>query len=98
MINHSCFISSIEPKNIKEAFVAEYWIVPMQEELGEFKRNDVWDLVPCPLDFNVIGTKWIFKNKADEMENITINKARLVVQGYSHIEGVDFEETFAHVA
>ncbi|CAM8968870.1 unnamed protein product [Rhodiola kirilowii] len=43
----------------------------MQEELGEFQRNDVWDLVPRPDDVNVIGTKWIFKNKSDEQGNIT---------------------------
>ncbi|CAM8931887.1 unnamed protein product [Rhodiola kirilowii] len=49
----------------------------MQEELGEFQRNDVWDLVPRPDGVNVIGTKWIFKNKSDEQGNITRNKAIL---------------------
>ncbi|CAM8948080.1 unnamed protein product [Rhodiola kirilowii] len=70
----------------------------MQEELGEFQRNDVWDLVPRPDNVNVIGTKWIFKNKSDEQGNITQNKARLVAQGYTQIEGVDFDETFSLVA
>ncbi|CAM9000163.1 unnamed protein product [Rhodiola kirilowii] len=70
----------------------------MQEELGELQRNDVWDLVPRPDSVNVIGTKWIFKNKSDEHENVTRNKARLVAQGYTQIEGVDFDETFAPVA
>ncbi|CAM8987579.1 unnamed protein product [Rhodiola kirilowii] len=70
----------------------------MQEELGEFQRNDVWDLVPRPDNVNIIGTKWIFKNKSDEHGNITRNKARLVAQGYTQIEGVDFDETFAPVA
>ncbi|CAM8916160.1 unnamed protein product [Rhodiola kirilowii] len=70
----------------------------MQEELDEFQRNDVWDLVPCPDSVNVIGTKWIFKNKSDENGNITINKARLVAQGYTQIEGIDFNETFAPIA
>ncbi|CAM8997859.1 unnamed protein product [Rhodiola kirilowii] len=69
----------------------------MQEELGEFQRNDVWDLVPRPDNVNIIGTKWIFKNKSDEHGNITRNKARLVAQGYTQIEGVDFDETFAPV-
>ncbi|CAM8965870.1 unnamed protein product [Rhodiola kirilowii] len=67
----------------------------MQEELEEFARNDVWDLVPRPDGVNVIGTKWIFKNKSDTSGNITRNKARLVAQGYSQIEGIDFDETFA---
>ncbi|CAM8900392.1 unnamed protein product [Rhodiola kirilowii] len=66
----------------------------MQEELEEFTRNDVWDLVPRPDDVNVIGTKWIFKNKSDEKGNIMRNKARLFAQGYSQIEGIDFDETF----
>ncbi|CAM8929301.1 unnamed protein product [Rhodiola kirilowii] len=55
----------------------------MQEELEEFTRNNVWDLVPRPEDVNVIGTKWISKNKSDEKGNITRNKARLVAQGYT---------------
>ena len=58
----------------------------------------MWDLVPRPNDVNVIRTKWIFKNKTDENGNITRNKARLVAQGYTQVEGVDFDETFALVA
>ncbi|CAM8916842.1 unnamed protein product [Rhodiola kirilowii] len=70
----------------------------MQEELEEFARNDVCDLVPRPHSVNVIDTKWIFKNKSDASGNITRNKARLVAQGYTQIEGIDFDETFAPVA
>ena len=70
----------------------------MQEELNQFERNQVWHLVPRPHDRPTIGTKWIFKNKLDESGNVTRNKARLVVQGYTQIEGVNFEETFAPVA
>ena len=70
----------------------------MQEELEQFERNDVWMLVPRPSHTNVIGTKWIFKNKTDEFGNIVRNKDRLVAQGYTQIEGVDFDETFAPVA
>ncbi|GAA0166755.1 transmembrane signal receptor [Lithospermum erythrorhizon] len=70
----------------------------MQEELVEFQRNDVRKLVPRPKDHNIIGTKWIFKNKSDGLGVVTRNKTRLVAQGYSQVEGVDFEETFAPVA
>ncbi|CAM8993517.1 unnamed protein product [Rhodiola kirilowii] len=70
----------------------------MHEELEEFARNDVWDLVPKPDGVNVIGTKWIFKNKLDATRNITRNKALLVAQGYTQIDGIDFNETFAPVA
>jgi len=55
----------------------------MQEELNQFKRSKVWDLVPRPNDINVIGTKWIYKNKSDENDIVTRNKARLVAQGYT---------------
>src|ERR1044072_4901208 len=98
LIENSCFISKVEPKNVKEALSDEYWINAMQEELCQFKRNEVWNLVLRPEGINVIGTKWIFKNKSDESGNVTRNKARLVAQGYTLIEGVDFDETFAPVA
>ncbi|KAK1569056.1 hypothetical protein Q3G72_032065 [Acer saccharum] len=70
----------------------------MQEELNQFERNEVWTLIPRPKTTNVIGTKWIYRNKSNENGNIVRNKARLVAQGYSQIEGIDFEETFAPVA
>ncbi|CAL9020668.1 unnamed protein product, partial [Prunus brigantina] len=70
----------------------------MQEELNQFTRNDVWYLVLRPTNTNVIGTKWIFINKTDEKGNVVRNKARLVAQGYTQVEGIDFDETFAPVA
>src|ERR1044072_4960944 len=70
----------------------------MQDELSQFTRNEVWNLVPRPEGINVIGTKWIFKNKSDESGTVTRNKARLVAQGYTQIEGIYFDETFAPVA
>ncbi|PNX63507.1 putative gag-pol polyprotein, partial [Trifolium pratense] len=70
----------------------------MQDKLTQFRRNDVWDLVPRPNYVNVIGTKWVFKNKSDENCVVTRNKARLVAQGYTQVEGLDFDETFAPVA
>lgn len=92
------FVSLIEPKNIKEALMDDDWINAMQEELNQFAKNEVWILVPRPENTNVIGTKWIFRNKMDEHGTITRNKARLVAQGYSQVEGLDFDETFAPVA
>ena len=70
----------------------------MQEELNQFERNEVWELVPRPSNQMVIGTKWVFRNKMDENGIITRNKARLVAQGYNQQEGIDNEETFAPVA
>ena len=70
----------------------------MQEELNQFKKNEVWHLVPRPIDHPVIGTKWVFRNKNDEPGVIMRNKARLVAQDYSQEEGIDFDETFTSVA
>ena len=70
----------------------------MHEELNQFVRNDVWELVPRPKEAHVISTKWIFKNKTDEDGEIIRNKSRLVAQGYTQVEGVDFDESFAPVA
>ena len=73
-----CYTLQLEPKNVKEALGNESWTTAFQEELNQFTRNDVWYLVPWPKDKNVIGTKWIFKNKQDENRIIVRNKARLV--------------------
>ena len=71
----------------------------MQDELNQFSRNDVWDLVPRPKGFNIIGTKWVFRRKKlNEQGEVIRNKARLVAQGYSQQEGIDYNETFAPVA
>ncbi|KAA0035507.1 putative mitochondrial protein [Cucumis melo var. makuwa] len=97
--NHpSISIIAIEPTSIDAALKDEYWINAMQEELLQFKCNNVWTLVPKPEGANIIGTKWIYKNKTDEPGYVTRSKARLVAQGYAQVERIDFDETFAPVA
>jgi len=97
--NHHAYISLVEPKKVFEALEDSDWVEAMHEELNNFKRNKVWTLVEKPKECrNVIGTKWIFKNKQDEFGNIVRNKARLVAQGFSQVEGIDFGETYAPVA
>jgi len=95
---HASFVSMKEPKKIDEALKDADWIMAMQDELNNFTRNDLWELVERPQDNNVIGTKWIFKNKQDQDGIVVRNKARLVAQGYTQIEGLDFAETYAPVA
>ena len=70
----------------------------MQNELNEFERNKVWDLVERPPDRTIIGTRWVFRNKFNEDGDITRNKASLVAQGYNQEEGIYYDETFALVA
>nr|GEY92873.1 putative ribonuclease H-like domain-containing protein [Tanacetum cinerariifolium] len=91
-------VSRTEPKNIKEAMADSAWIESMQEELHQFDQLDVWELVDRPLCTNVINLKWLWKNKRDEENTVIQNKSRLVAKGYAQKEGVDFEESFAHVA
>jgi hypothetical protein len=82
---------------IEDALRDPDWVVAMQEELNNFTRNEVCHLVPRP-NQNVVGTKWVFRNKQDEHGVVTRNKARLVAEGYSQVEGLDFDETYAPVA
>jgi hypothetical protein len=94
---HYSFVSSIEPYRVEDALRDSDWVLTMQEELNNFTRNEVWHLVPRP-NQNVVGTKWIFRNKQDEHGVVTRNKARLVANGYSQVKGLDFGETYAPVA
>jgi len=70
----------------------------MDEELEQIEKNNTSELVPIPKYKNVIGTKWIFKNKLNENGEVIRNKARLVCKGSAQQEGIDFEETFSLVA
>ena len=70
----------------------------MHDELLQFQRNDVWTLVPRPEREHIIDTKWVFHNKTDKEGNVIRNKARPAAQGYSEVEGVDFDESFTPVA
>nr|GEX04770.1 retrovirus-related Pol polyprotein from transposon TNT 1-94 [Tanacetum cinerariifolium] len=74
------------------------WIDSMQKELLQFKRFDVWMLVPAPDNISPFTLKWLFKNKHDEEQTVIRNKSRLVVRGYRQEEGIDFEESFPLVA
>jgi hypothetical protein len=89
-------VSSIEPYKIEDALRDPDWVLAMKEELNIFIMNEVWHLVLRP-NQNVVGTKWVFRNKQDEHGVVTRNKARLVAKGYSQVEDLDFDETYAPV-
>nr|GEW52960.1 retrovirus-related Pol polyprotein from transposon TNT 1-94 [Tanacetum cinerariifolium] len=98
MCMFALIVSQTEPNNIKEAMANSAWIESMREELHQFDRLDIWELVDRPLCTNVINMKWLWKNKRDEENTIIRNKSRLVAKGYAQKEGVNFEESFAPVA
>ncbi|GJU90501.1 retrovirus-related pol polyprotein from transposon TNT 1-94 [Tanacetum coccineum] len=91
-------VSTIKPKNIKEVMADHSWIESMQDELNQFERLQVWELVLRPEGKNIIALKWFWKNKCDAENIVVQNKTRLVAKGYKQEEGIDFEESFAPVA
>ncbi|WVZ89054.1 LOW QUALITY PROTEIN: hypothetical protein U9M48_035513 [Paspalum notatum var. saurae] len=96
--SHSAYVASFEPRDVSHALSDPKWMNAMHEELENFERNHVWDLVEPPPNCRPIGTKWVFKNKQGEDGMVVRNKARLVAQGFCQKEGIDYEETFAPVA
>ncbi|WVZ64511.1 LOW QUALITY PROTEIN: hypothetical protein U9M48_014014 [Paspalum notatum var. saurae] len=94
--SHSAYVASFEPRDVSHAISDPNWVNAMHEELENFERNHVWDLVKPPPNCRPIGTKWVFKNKRGEDGMVVRNKARL--PGVSSKEGIDYEETFAPVA
>jgi hypothetical protein len=92
------FVALFEPRDVGHALSDLSWVNAIHEDLENFERNQVWTLVEPPRNMNVIGTKWIFKNKQGEDGEIVRNKARLITQWFSQLEGLDFGETFAPVA
>nr|GEV65382.1 hypothetical protein [Tanacetum cinerariifolium] len=95
---YDAFLLFVKPKTYKDALTQACQIEAIQEELNEFERLEVWELVPHPDEVMVITSKWIYKVKFDELRGILKNKARLVARSYRQEEGIDFEESFAPVA
>ncbi|GKC85714.1 putative ribonuclease H-like domain-containing protein [Tanacetum coccineum] len=94
----ACFLSQMEPKKPVQALKDPSWVEAMQDELLQFKLLKVWTLVDLLRDKWAISTKWVFRNKKDERGIVVKNKARLVAQGHTQEEGIDYDEVFAPVA
>nr|GEV98384.1 hypothetical protein [Tanacetum cinerariifolium] len=95
MCMYALSVSTMEPKNVKEAMTNHAWIDSMQEKILQFKMLDVWVLVPAPDNISPLTLKWLFKKKHDEEQTVIKKKSRLVMRGYHQEEGIDFEESFA---
>nr|GEX31405.1 hypothetical protein [Tanacetum cinerariifolium] len=91
----ACFLSQVEPRSVAQALEDPRWVDAMQEEMQQFKFQNVWVLVDLPPGKYAIGTKWILKNKRDARGIVVRNKARLVAQGHRQEEGIDYDEVFA---
>jgi hypothetical protein len=92
------FVALFGPRDVEHALSDLSWVNVMHKELKNFEINQVWSLVDPPRDVNGIRTKWGFKNKHGEDGENVRNKAHIVTQGFSQVEGLDFGETFASVA
>ncbi|GJU20870.1 retrovirus-related pol polyprotein from transposon TNT 1-94 [Tanacetum coccineum] len=95
---YNSVLSKVKLKNFKSAVTEDCWFQAMQDEIHEFDRLDVWELVPPPDCAMIIALKWIYKVKLDEYGDVLKNKTRLVAKGYRQEEGLDFEESYALVA
>nr|GEZ77955.1 hypothetical protein [Tanacetum cinerariifolium] len=82
---YACFLSQIEPTSIAKALSDSSWVEAMQEELLQFKLQQVWILVDLPYRKKAIGTKWFFRNKKDKRGIVIRNKARLFLAYASYM-------------
>lgn len=98
LISDTCLLCEFEAKIVKDTLENEDWIQAMNEEIEQIEKKKTWFLVPKPKDKNVIGTKWVFRNKMNEKGEVTKSKERMVCKGYAQEEGVDYGETFSPVA
>ena len=87
-----------EPSSFKEAVEEPKWVDAMVEEYDSIVRNSAWEIVPRPEGKSVVGLRWIYKVKQAADGSVEKYKARFVARGFSQIEGINYEETFAPIA
>jgi hypothetical protein len=90
-------IIDTEPSCHGEVAGQQFWQDAMTEEYQSILKNDVWDIVPRPKGKSVVTSKWIYKIKHAADGSVEKYKARFVARRFSQVEGIDYEETFAHV-
>ena len=92
-----CDFVDQEPTSYEEAAQKKEWVEAMTEEYQSILKNEVWDIVPKPKNKSVVSSNWIYKIKHASDGSIEKYKARFVARGFSHKEGIDYEETFSLV-
>lgn len=95
---HQCNLTHVkEPKSVVDALNSPEWFDAMKMEIDSLRDHHVWELVELPKDRQLVGSKWVFKVKRNADGSVERCKARLVAQGYSQREGLDYDETFSPV-
>ena len=96
-----CAAETEEPKTMNQAKKrpdAQKWMKAAQDEIDSLLEHNTWSLTKPPLGRKIISSKWVFKIKHDENGEAERYKCRLVAQGYTQAQGIDYHETFAPVA
>jgi len=88
----------IEPSSFKEVMQKLVWVDAMVKEYDSIIRNNVWEVVPRPTDKLVVSSRWLYKVKSVTYESVEKHKVKFVARGFSQVEVIDYEETFAPVA
>ena len=86
-----------EPRSARTALKDNNWCTAMKSEMSSLYRNDTWELVPRPVNKNIVGSRWVFKVKPKPDGTVDRYKARLVAQGFSQVQGLDYSEVFSPV-
>ena len=87
-----------DPDTFAEASSHPAWDATMKEEYKSLLDNDTWDLVPLPKGRKLVRCKWVYRTKYGPDDKVDKCKAKLVVKGFSQVEGIDYTETFAPIA
>ena len=87
-----------EPSSFKESVQQSVWVDAMLEKYESVVHKNVWDVVLRPEDKSVVSSRWIYKVKQDANGSVEKHKARFVACGFSQVDGIDYDKTFAHVA
>jgi len=91
-------IDDFDPSYFENAYSNKLWMNVMNEEINFIEKNDTWELCKSPKDKKCIGCKWVYKIKRHSDGSIKRYKVRLVAKGFNQKYGINYEETFAHVA